>query len=377
MTTRLSIQNILLVILAFITTACSDGNDNPPQESTVYQQFYSPAETSIEVHALDSGDAGKRYYIDEGDPNGIPVLLVTGTGTSVTAALLTSHLNALRDQLGIRIISVQRNGFGQSNYQETWGYRDYVDDVERVLEALGIQEFHVFAISGGGPYTAFLAESLGDRILSLHLAATITGNNVIDGNSTLSGTLGTLCTIATNSGDPIDTIRGLVATYALSSSQQWWGFEENNPMLAVKNFEAAAAVDWEYTFFSHSSDEALSAFAAEINRYCTVSLPDLANVTAPLFVYYGEADTSASQNNVDAWIASLANAYSIKVRLYPEEGHWVQYNHLEQIYTDIAQPGNLVVCSGNNETRILPETEGQSLLDSDMATPGTCIEPTN
>lgn len=372
MTVRALIQALLVTTLAALGAACSDGSDPLPQTNFSYQQAYSPLDTAITVQSLEPDDGRIRYYIDEGDPRGIPVVLVTGSGTSVTASLLTSHLNTLRDQLGIRVISVQRNGYGESGYDENWGYADYVADVEHVLDALGIEEFHVFAISGGGPYTAFLAQALADRILSLHLAATITGNSVAAGGSTLSGTLGTVCAIAAVAENPIETIRGLVATFALASSQQWWGFEENNPMLAVEGFEAAAAVDWEYTFFTRSSQEVLTAVAAELNRYCTVPLPDLSNVTAAMFIYHGDDDASASLRNVDAWIASLPNANGSKIRLYPGEGHWVQYSHLEQIYTDIAQPGRLVVCTSANETQILPESQGVSLIDGGAATLGMC-----
>jgi hypothetical protein len=44
------------------------------------------------------------------------------------------------------------------------------------------------------------------------LAATITGNSAATGGSTLSGTLGTMCAIAAGAENPIETIRGLVAT---------------------------------------------------------------------------------------------------------------------------------------------------------------------
>ena len=49
---------------------------------------------------------------------------------------------------------------------------DYVSDVERVLAYLDIEKFSLFGISGGGPYTAKIAESNADRLLSILMAAT-------------------------------------------------------------------------------------------------------------------------------------------------------------------------------------------------------------
>ena len=37
---------------------------------------------------------------------------------------------------------------------------------------LNIDKFAVFGISGGGPYTAKIAEANADRLLSIHMAAT-------------------------------------------------------------------------------------------------------------------------------------------------------------------------------------------------------------
>jgi len=44
---------------------------------------------------------------------------------------------------------VQRNGFGESEYREGWDYADYVNDVRRVLDELGIANFRILVIFGG------------------------------------------------------------------------------------------------------------------------------------------------------------------------------------------------------------------------------------
>lgn len=46
---------------------------------------------------------------------------------------------------------MERNGSGNTVFDSALDYADYADDVEEVLEHLGMREFSLFAISGGGP----------------------------------------------------------------------------------------------------------------------------------------------------------------------------------------------------------------------------------
>ena len=78
----------------------------------------------------------------------------------------------MRSDLNLRFITVERNGFGQTAFDETLTMADYVSDVEQVLAYLNIEKFALFGISGGEPYTTKIAESNARRLLSIHMAAT-------------------------------------------------------------------------------------------------------------------------------------------------------------------------------------------------------------
>lgn len=133
-------------------------------------------------HAFDSlgptveqlrSDSGRNiHFIDDGDESGTPVVFTGGLGTSVRVIRLLDFLETMRSDLNLRFITVERNGFGQTAFDETLTMADYVSDVEQVLAHLNIENFSLFGISGGGPYTAKIAESNADRLLSIHMAAT-------------------------------------------------------------------------------------------------------------------------------------------------------------------------------------------------------------
>lgn len=360
-----------MALLVVWLAGCSNSHEADKVNEQL-QQHYQPIATELALQSVETAPGERLYYVDDGEAASIPVLLVSGFGTSVTATMLTNHLKQLRQQLGIRLVSVQRNGFGDRPYRQGWNYGDYVDEVNRVLALLGIEEFHLFAISGGGPYAAAIAATMPHRLHSMHLAATITGNTTVSGVSTLPSSLQTLCTIAANSDNPAATMASVLSSFALDSAASWWDFDPANPMLAVEGFEDAAAADWSYTFNTLDSQQSLQALAAEALRYCNQPLPTLAGITAPVYIYQGTEDASSPGGNVTAWRQALANSSQFIVRTYPGEGHWVQYSHLEQVLTDIARPGQRVVCDGEGSSQWLEEGQAQALLDSGSVSDGLC-----
>ena len=114
-------------------------------------------------------------YIDEGEPGWRVIVFFGGLGTDVNAFYETEFAREMRERLQLRVISVERNGFGITPFDPSLGYGDAVDAVVSVLETLRVRRFAVVAISGGAPYAAALAARVPHRVLSLHLAAAAAG----------------------------------------------------------------------------------------------------------------------------------------------------------------------------------------------------------
>lgn len=125
---------------------------------------------TVEKLRLDSGR--NIHFIDDGNQSGNPVVFTGGLDTSVRVIRLLDFLETMRSDLNLRFITVERNGFGQTAFDETLTMADYVSDVEQVLAYLNIEKFALFGISGGEPYTTKIAESNARRLLSIHMAAT-------------------------------------------------------------------------------------------------------------------------------------------------------------------------------------------------------------
>jgi pimeloyl-ACP methyl ester carboxylesterase len=108
---------------------------------------------------------GAVIAIEEyGDPNGVPVIFCHGWPSSRTMARLTDE-PALT--LGIRIISPDRPGIGNSTLQLDRKLTDWPRLVERVVDHLHLGEFRMLAISGGAPYAYATAATMPQRLQAI------------------------------------------------------------------------------------------------------------------------------------------------------------------------------------------------------------------
>lgn len=70
------------------------------------------------------------------------------------------------DELGVRIIGVERPGTGASTGHLYRDVRAFADDLEIVADELGCERFGLIGLSGGGPYVLAVAHDLPDRVVA-------------------------------------------------------------------------------------------------------------------------------------------------------------------------------------------------------------------
>jgi pimeloyl-ACP methyl ester carboxylesterase len=105
---------------------------------------------------------GRTVTVREGgDPDGVPVLVHNGTPSS--SLLYEPHLRDAEDK-GIRLFSYDRPGYGDSTRKRGRSVADCAEDVASVCDALGVERFCVWGISGGGPHALATAALLPDRV---------------------------------------------------------------------------------------------------------------------------------------------------------------------------------------------------------------------
>ena len=100
-------------------------------------------------------------YAEYGDPTGRPVLYFHGWPSSRYQAAFVSELARER---GLRVLSLDRPGIGLSDPLPGRRFSDWPKDVTAFADAMGLEQFRVLGVSGGGPYTLATCAALGARI---------------------------------------------------------------------------------------------------------------------------------------------------------------------------------------------------------------------
>src|SRR5215212_3102388 len=106
-------------------------------------------------------DGASIALSEYGDPSGTPVFFCHGWPSSRTMAEL-AH-DAARD-LGVRIISPDRPGIRDSEFQADRKLIDWPPLLNKIAEQFGIERFRILAISGGAPYAYAMAWMMPERV---------------------------------------------------------------------------------------------------------------------------------------------------------------------------------------------------------------------
>jgi pimeloyl-ACP methyl ester carboxylesterase len=120
---------------------------------------------------------------DGGDPGGAPVVIHHGTPGS---GLLYAPGEALAREQGIRLIGYDRPGYGDSTRVPGRSIADCAADVGAIADALGLDRYTSWGISGGGPHVLACAALCDSRLTAVaSLAAVAPWNS--DGLDWLAG----------------------------------------------------------------------------------------------------------------------------------------------------------------------------------------------
>ncbi|HEX2505951.1 MAG TPA: alpha/beta hydrolase [Gaiellaceae bacterium] len=106
-------------------------------------------------------------YSEWGPRDGFPVLGFMGTSLSWLAHVGGDAPRAA----GVRLILVDRPGYGLSDLQPGRSLLDWPRDVAELADELALDRFSVFGMSGGGPHAAACGHALPDRVAVLGLVS--------------------------------------------------------------------------------------------------------------------------------------------------------------------------------------------------------------
>jgi pimeloyl-ACP methyl ester carboxylesterase len=253
-----------------------------------------------------------------GNPNGVPVVFHHGTPSGRLQAVLGADAARRQD---VRLVSFNRPGYGRSTDTPP-SLASVGLDTLRVTEALGIHEFAVLGVSGGGPYA--LATGLADpgRVRAVGIAAGIGPWRLIEPPDTEDPDLPLLA--LADAGDVTGALKGFRAQ----------GGVAYNRMLTLVD---EAVVE---EFFRDAPEADTGWLDAESKRHWATDLRDAlqsydgyardnvawggpwdidpARLGVPSWLWYGELDRMVPPSH-GHWLAERIPDSTLVIR--PSKGH--------------------------------------------------------
>ncbi|PRZ41690.1 pimeloyl-ACP methyl ester carboxylesterase [Antricoccus suffuscus] len=280
------------------------------------------------------------HYIDEGDPSWTTLVFFGGAGTTVRAFGLLEFARTFRQELKVRVISVERNGLGQTEFDPAYGPTEYAADVHWLLDKLEVETCSLISISGGGPYSAEVAAMRPERIRSFHIACAFSSQ--LTDHPRLPVTEESVRALTT---DPVS----------------WWRYTGDSPVHRIPGFADSTYEEAVREFFvrGQMGDPAPLLHAMELRNR---SLPDLSAVTAPVYLYWGTEDAAVPIAYMEHWASLLSNVRARRV--YEGEGHDVQYRHWDQIIADVATLDDKILISDADGTRLIDGSAVPAALEN-------------
>jgi pimeloyl-ACP methyl ester carboxylesterase len=266
---------------------------------------------------------------DAGDRSGPPVLVHVGSpssrhlyGRTVTGATAR----------GLRLISYDRPGYGESTPQPGRTIADCAADVRAICAALGIERLVTWGLSGGGPHVLACAALLPDLVVAA----------------------ASLCSPAPYDAQGLDWLAGM-SPGAEEDVRLMFGdrdvaraafTEEREQLLASSPAELArewkkTSPDADLAFLTDEAASVQQALSAGIEGFYGDNwaqlIPwgfDVAEISVPVLLLHGRRDESVPVGH-GQWLADRIPG--VEARFYDHEGHGLRENRIGEVHAWLAE----------------------------------------
>lgn len=301
----------------------------PPKD---YNYRFQQAEETSATFSLPN--ARKIGYAQYGDLKGKPVIVLHGIlGSRLENWLLDGDAK----ELGLRIIGIERPGMGLSTPDprplKDKKVLDHAKDVEALAEHLGLEEYAVLGMSGGGPYALGCAYALPSSSSKprLKAASVVTGLGLADMSQPWPALL-----VWLNKNLDLRWLirrlftRGPVWNMELSDAERMEAMRKDFDLKKAHPADVETArhpnyPDWQQLFLLSSRSaisQGLEGFLDDssiLSKDPGFRVEDI-RADLPVQLWYGTADTNISPRAGEETAERLRGAGNMKVEFHMEPG---------------------------------------------------------
>ena len=268
-------------------------------------------------------------YAEYGDPIGKPVFFFHG----LPGSRRQRHPDdSIAIELGARIITLDRPGYGLSDFQSGRTLLDWPDDVAQLADALQIAQFAAIGLSGGGPYLLSCAYKMPERLTS---ATVISGMGPVDNPEAMKGMMGSMrLGLGLARSVPWELARLALEPTARMVRRNPTAAKKLVPLSAPKaDKEAFARPDIQAIDYEDLVEAYRNGAQAAYWEVVMLATPwgfRLEDINKKIYLWHGEEDTTVPIH-MGRYVARTVP--DCEARFYPGQGHTLIYHYWREILT--------------------------------------------
>lgn len=284
-----------------------------------------------EDHVVRLADGRRLGYAEYGAPDGPPIFFFHGFGTT---RLICPPDERPSNELGLRLIAVDRPGIGLSEPMPGRCLLDWPADIAELADTLGIGSFSIIGWSGGGPYALACGYALPERITAVGL---------VSSPAPLTGTSepGYLRRLDRNAVRAADR-----APWVIRLALWHWGrpqrrdatrfFEQSVAEMCAADQEVLSEPELRDRMIANSAELYRQGGRGMYDEGLVLARPwgfELGDIRVPVHVWHGALDETVPTAMAEYLARTIPTA---QLKLHSEEGHHLLYRRWPEILAALA-----------------------------------------
>lgn len=262
-------------------------------------------------------------YATYGASDGPTLFFLHGTPGS---RLMSDEFDGATLAAGVRVVVPDRPGMGHSTFQPGRRVVDFADDIEALADDLGVEQFPVVGLSGGGPFALACGARLPDRVTRIGLVGSLAPRRSI--GPPLGATLLDRVRFRSRGLYPVN-LAETVVEWVVSSERGLERVADSLPapdreMLHDDEFRERASA-----LMSEAFRAGVRGVAAENHILNGDWGFDLHEVGCPVDVWHGVLDEEVPLRHAEYLAAQLPDA---TLHVLDDEGHYSMVNRLDEVF---------------------------------------------
>jgi pimeloyl-ACP methyl ester carboxylesterase len=268
---------------------------------------------------------GRRLgYATYGDPKGEPILFFPGTPSS----RLMHPPEEPSKQLGVRVIVIERPGFGLSDFQPGRSILDWPEDVVAFSDGLNLDRFAIAGISAGGPYAAACAYKIPQRLTGVAIISSVGPVDVPGGIEEMPRIRRLGEFIAKRFPLILRPILWLMSNPKRNPERFFQRMVSGNSAIDREILSRPSIKGMLMKSYLEATRNGLQGFAHEAVLLSNPWGFSLDEILLPVHLWHGEQDANVSLSAARYMAETISGC---RATFLADEGHWLILRHWEEI----------------------------------------------